>query len=408
MNDKEHFAIVEIAFRCLLVGAHSDLKTIRKNALGMCMLPDQQAINLLQNRVPAGMRSFFPKTLPKFNFQHPQGDYRTLLPANRFYISSIMKALRNRQSKEAGKLIGVYSHYLGDFSQPAHHYELEIGRLLPPPRQYVNCEYHRLIEDIPSTIGSIKYHPKPLGTTLDEILFRLDSRFAKLYDRSVAAVIPMTKAIYRNHPEKASKILDGVVGETARLLADVCYTVFSMTQGGFSEHDHVLLQTCDLRELTAHRTDVEFNFSNKVLVDTIRLKDWDCSKPFRQFYRQNRKLVPREVKGICAIPHALPMPGYEMRSMLEYELPKSVFDMFQTEIGLLVDESNQAECRFVVEVDGTPVFQSKPFTYRTAAQAISINIEKAKTLRLVVYTDGSTDKLAFPIWANPSLSKTVP
>ena len=219
MNGPEHKAIVQLAYDCL-PDQPPRIKAYLEETISTCMLPDQLAIALLTGESDESWRHYFPPKLPQFNFQKEQGDFRAVLPDSRFYASNILALLKRGDLREAARCLGVYSHYLGDFSQPAHHYELHIGRLLPPPPHMRNCEYHRMIEDIPSSVETLQHHPQLLGETLDEMLFRMEGRFAELYDLSVASVVPMVNAIYRRRFEAATSALNKVVEATAKLFAD--------------------------------------------------------------------------------------------------------------------------------------------------------------------------------------------
>ena len=405
MNQHDHHAIVRLAFASLRQRADAGLLALHERIAESCMLPDEVAIPLLEGK-RGPWRRYFPRLLSKFNFEHDQRDLHSLLPANGFYIREIIRALRRRDDAAAARFLGTYSHYIGDFTQPAHHYELDIGLLLPPPQAMRNCNYHRMLEDVEATVSTLRRRSCLLGASPGELLFRLPARYATLFQRSVSAVIPMTRAIYRGQFQAASRVMDRVVLDSARLFADFCYTVWAIAQRSFATPDLRRLHACDLREVPPSAYDAEFNFSHCPLIDAVSVAEYGPATRFALFYpRPGRRPAAVEVKGMCVIPHALPLPGVPLGSMLEYRLPRGVFTRFEADVGLLAGETRQAACRFAVLADGRPLFSSPPLKPGDCALRVALDVAHCRTLRLAVTTDGSTDKLAFPIWAGPRLLK---
>jgi len=404
MNTPEHQAIVRLAFACLKSRADRPVCALAPGVRNACMLPDEVALPLLRGE-RGRWRPYFPAVLPRFNFEHDQRDFRAMLPANRFYLERILASLRHGRQAEAARFLGVYSHYLGDFSQPAHHYELEIGGLLPPPAAKRNCNYHRMLEDVPSSVAMLRHRPRLLGTSVPEVLFRLEGAYAALFRRSVAAVIPMTRAVYADRLDRATAALDPVLRATAALFADFCHTVAALVQRRFTAADLRVLGTCDLRVIEPHVWDAEYNFGQRPLVDVICLRQYGPAEALAVYQRRGRQRVAVTIPGVCLIPHALPMPGVKMQSALEYRLPPGVFRRFTATVGLLATDRPQAPCVFVVEVDGRAVYRSGWQRPGDLAVAVDVRLGRARRLRLLVRTDGSTDRLAYPVWGNPRLAK---
>ena len=405
MNQHDHHAIVRLAFSSLRDRADAGLLALQERIAESCMLPDEVAIPLLEGK-DGHWRRYFPRVLPKFNFEHDQRDLHALLPVNGFYVREIIRALRRQDYDSAARFLGVYSHYIGDFTQPAHHYELDIGLLLPPPAVMRNCNYHRMLEDVEATVTTLRRRPCLLGSSPHELLFRLPARYAALFERSVAAVIPMTRAIYRGQFETASRVMDRIVLDSAALFADFCCTVWAIAQRRFRASDLRRLQACDLRNIPPSAYDAEFNFSHRPLIDAVSVAEYGPATRFALFYpRPGDQPAAIAVNGVCVIPHALPLPGVPLGAMLEYRLPRDVFSRFEADVGLLAGETRQAACRFEVLADGRSLFSSPSLKPGDCALHVALDIARCRKLRLTVTTDGSTDKLAFPIWAEPRLLK---
>jgi hypothetical protein len=403
MNGPEHHALVRLAFACLAADEPCGLRNLEEGVAAACMLPDQVAVPLLRGE-SGPWRAFFPPRLPRFNFEHNPLDIRALLPASRFYLVQSVRALRRGDHAAAARFLGVYSHYIGDFSQPAHHYELHIAGLLPPPPALRNCNYHRMLEDVPADVARLAHRSRLLGTSLGECLFRLEGRYAALYRLAVAAVVPMTRAIYRGRQPAATAALNRVVAASAALFADVLRTVAALAARRVPPAEARHLARCDLRSQLPLRWDVEFNFSRRPLLDRVAVRTYGPALPFR--LRMEGSDDAPVVPGICAIPHALPLPGTEPESCLEYRLPPGVFHEFRCHAGLLAGGGvPQAISVFTVEGDGRTLWRSPPLGAADAALPVRADLSGCRRLCLRVRTDGSTDRLAYPIWGRPLLRK---
>jgi hypothetical protein len=86
-------------------------------------------------------------------------------------------------------------------------------------------------------------------------------------------------------------------------------------------------------------------------------------------------------------------------------LPKNTFRRFTAIAGLYADVEKQAKCRLEIAIDGASVFRTKMLTPKDVAKRVDIDISRCRQLRLLAVTDGSTERLAYPIWGEPTLRK---
>jgi len=406
VNGPEHHNIVRLAFQCLHSLKASTWKPLGEMALETCMLPDDYALELLRGE-SGPWRRYFPTQLPRINLTAANRRPGPFIPPNKFYIRYVIRCLRNGDLDEAARFVGVYSHYIGDFAQPAHYYELEIGKLLPPPPSLKNCDYHKMIESVPASIKMLRYRPRILGLSPAELLFRIESSFGALSAQSTAALVPMVTAIYRRQNRNAVKALDPVIANCAKILADFCASCMAIARGEFPGKTTAHLGKCDLRLIEPTCYDVEFNFGHKPLIDAVTTQSMGRARPFSLYETQGRRKIARTTKGICAIPHALPLAGVEPVSSITYRLPRKTFERFTAKVGLLAGEKPQARVTFEVIADGRTLYKSRQMTERDVAENINLDIRNWSKLVLKVTTDGSTDKLAFPIWGEPELTRDI-
>jgi len=394
-----HTAIVNAGITAVPGEIGEFWSTLREDVLSTRGDPDKYALDLLQNKRGAWGR-FFPKHL-KYNFEIPQRLPRDFLPDTAFYIRHTVEELRRGNNKEAAKFAGVFSHYLGDFAEPAHYYEFDAHRLLPPPADMANSNFHFMVEGIDTDVKRTGRKGQILGKSKAELQFRLEGDLCRLQKRSIAAIFPMLQAIYRRRNHLATRTFNAVVRESAECFSDFIMSVKAIADSQIPSRDSLRLADCRLIDIEPHDWDVEFNYGNRPLINYVTPHLYGSAEAFTLL--KDGKM--RKVDGICPIPHALPIKGMLLESTITYHLPKNVFHSFTATVGLHAKVKKQPAVYFLVSDDGQNLFQSKWLHSTKEAMPIEVDISKCRKLSLKVITDGSTDKLAFPIWGNPTLHK---
>lgn len=402
MNGPGHHRTVKLAMDCA-PRRSADLWTrLRPHVLETCMLPDAHAVNLFEG-ADGPWRRYFPPGRPINNFVVPGRDLRRLLPDTSFYTERVVEELRAGRVAEAGRFAGVFSHYLADFAQPAHYYELDIPHLLPAPPELANCSLHRMIEDVEAGVERVEHRPAVLGASLEEFVFRFESRLAELHSAALAAIVPMVRHLYRRHRDRAASVFDTVMGTAAAVFADFVHSACSLATGDASPRELDALRRCDLRTIPPWKYDVEYNHGHRPLVDAITLDGETTARPLRLRTADGRQM--QEMPGLCVIPHALPVGGATPPALLEYRLPDNVYERFECVVGLLGDVEKQAACRFEVAADDRTAAETPFLAPTDAARELDVNVRNVSRLRLLAHSDGSTDKLAYAVWGRPTLLK---
>jgi hypothetical protein len=194
------------------------------------------------------------------------------------------------------------------------------------------------------------------------------------------------------------------VTEAAALFADFCCTALVLAGAPIPAADRRRLQSCDLRDIAPGRYDVEYNFGHMPLRDCITVESYGRARPLSLYRRKGSGLVAEPVRGICTIPHALPLETIEPVAWLEYGLPRGAFERFRCDAGLLAGIGRQASATFEVWLDGRRACGTGLLAPGQPAAPLEADVRGRRTLRLHVRTDGSTDKLAYAVWGEPRLS----
>lgn len=397
MNDADHHKVVALAVSALPPPSRSFWEPLHGDIEATCMLPDQVAIALL-NGEDGPWRQYFPADAYKHSFEKHGASARAQFFDVRFYVEHVLGAFERGDIAEACRFVGVFSHCLSDFAEPAHYCEKEITLLAPPPPERMNCNSHRMIEDIRSTITEHSYRAQPLGHTADTVIMRLEGRLRLVYERAMASAIPMLQAIYRDDLAAAAGAVDQVIAGAVEVMGDFLHTAWGIHRDSWTDEERLALASCRLDALEPAAYDVEFNYGFRPIRDAITLDQLGAATAL-----QLDLDGPRTVEGLCVVPHALPIKGAEYCASMDFDLPPDEFSRLTATIGLLAGFQPQAICRFVVEGDGQALFEGSPMRAEDTAARIEVDISGIQRLRLIVHTDGSTDKLAFPIWAWPTI-----
>ena len=400
MNGDDHVKLVELAFAALRGNdrRHFIIEELRET----CLYPDIYAVRIAEGKEGLWRKYFSPKEIRN---THPKirPTLRDNLPAVSFYARNAFRAARRGDAVEAARFIGVFSHFIGDLSQPAHHFVGEKYDLLPPPPHLTNCELHVNTERPATTTTRPRGRPATLGLSVDELVFRIESRLINLQKSAVAAIVPLVQAFYAGRGERMNRHFDHIMAEAAELLADFCHTVARLAEGKIDTDDLRACGKCDLRAVAPMAYDVEGLWGGRPILDFITTKDALAARPFKMTVATKGEKWTAPVKGICAIPYAMPAKNRPLWSWIEYKLPKNVFSRFEALVGLDAELRPQASYDFEVVADGKVIGAARGAADGDAARKVSADISGARKLRLVVRTDGSTDKLAYPIWGEPKL-----
>jgi hypothetical protein len=404
MNEANHHKVVSLAVPALPSASRAFWAPLASQISATCMLPDQFAIPLL-NGEDGHWRHYFPAEVPLHSFEKLGAAARAHFFDLPFYVSRIMALMAAGELAEACRFLGVFSHHLGDFSEPAHYYEYEITMLRPPPPDRVNCNSHRMIEDTRSTVTQLTHQPQVLGQTPETVLMRLEGRLRELYELTLGTIIPMLDAIYQRDAARAGELVNPVVAGTAAIMADLLHTLYCWHHRQWTAAESQALATCRLDLMEPSAYDVEYNYGCRPIRGALTIDRIGRALPLALRLPTADGLATQLVDGLCLVPHALPIKAAKYLASVDFDLPPGAFQRLTTHFGLLAEVTPQAPCRFVIEADGVTLHESPMIAPGEPGQSVTVPVAGRRRLRLVVHTDGSTDKLAYPIWAWPTLDQ---
>ncbi len=369
-----------------------------------CLYPDTFAVAYGEGRT-GPWRQYFP---PAYRQEvdgslHSPRKLRKMFPPTGYYIRKIKSQLKINPV-EAAKYAGVFSHYLGDFAQPAHWYGIDIYSLMPPPGNFRNCNLHQVVEAVQSDSKGTRRKPELLGMLEPDIILRMEARYQAIAKTAVAALVPMLQALYKGDEKGTVKAFNPAMNEAAAAFADFIYSLERLADNSFTLKEIERNKVFSLLDIFPWDWDVEGLYGKRPLLDFVSANGGNNIYPFRINRKTGKNIKTVNVRGIVPVPYALPATGRELWSRIEYRLPTGRFSKFTAEAAPCAKIPNQAKCRFVVGTEKGEVFSSRMLGSEDPAVKIDVNISGCRKLLLSVYTDGSTDKLVYPVWAEPELS----
>ena len=132
------------------------------------------------------------------------------------------------------------------------------------------------------------------------------------------------------------------LADTIEVMGEILHTLWCMHTNGWTDTERLEMRACRLDELEPAAYDVEFNYGFRPLRSAVTIDQLGHAAALQLKVQVNDVVETQTVEGLCVVPHALPISGTQYLASMDFDLP-------------------------------------------------------------VVFTDGSTDKLAFPIWAWPTL-----
>jgi hypothetical protein len=326
--------------------------------------------------------------------------------AKRWYLERIIESLREGETDEAMKFLGVLCHWNEDPGCPSAHCspitEQQLKVLIPPPADKQNLNYlygYGGIADVGNyEIPEEEYRPRLLGASIEEAAARIYQHQRLLERRAAARIVPLVQDMMYGDGTKADQQRAEAALENARHVADVIHTALC---------------------LAADRIDADEadTWSRQPLTDWLpeftggRVGHPYYVTPFlvNQAMDADRKLHPLLLPGPDGerpIEH-----GYGMGApfTLNFTLaPAGVFERFTCRVGLHPNASEGGEVAFAVLANGEELYRTQPIRSGDPPATIDVRLPEEGVLKLGLQTipaDPEASKQNLTVWADPTLHR---
>lgn len=321
--------------------------------------------------------------------------------AIRWYLDRISQNIRNGNTDEAMKFLGVLCHWNEDPGCPSAHSspisEAELKILIPPPANKARYNYlfgYGGIADIGNyEIPDQPYQPHLLGRTRDEVALRI-LQHQRLLERNAAAhIVPLVQDMMQGDGAKASRHRAEAAAYNARHIADIIYSVLCLAFDRFDAKSQVWSQ--DLTEWLPNPTRKRTGHPYYV---TGHLVD--------QAMDAHRKLHPLKLTGGNNKPISSGF-GTGAPYSIDYALaPATSLTRFTCRVGFHVTAGEDAEVAFALVANGKELHRTKPLRPADGPVQIDVPLPSSDVLRLslvTIPTDPSKSKSNLVLWAAPRL-----
>ncbi len=319
-----------------------------------------------------------------------------------WYLDRITDSIRAGDMDEAMKFLGVLCHWNEDPGCPSAHSspvsEVELRRLLPPPKERENLNYlfgaGGIMDAGTYEIAEVAYQPRLLGTTREEAALRICQHQRLLQRNAAAHIIPIVQSVMYGDGAEAERHRAEAALVNARHTADVIYTVICLAANRLEDgdrHEHTQLLSEWLPEFTGGMIPHPY-YVNPFMKD--------------QAMDAGRRLHPLAFAGKGDVQIR---GGYGMGTpfSLNYVLaPGSVYDRFSCEVGLHPTAGNEAGVVFVVFANDQELVRTQAMTPASGAVRIDVQLPQDEVLRLSLRTEaveGSAAVQNLTVWGNPLL-----
>lgn len=355
-------------------------------------------------------------------------DRKTLVSFVNTYLDFLIRSIDDKKSEKAAKYVGVFSHFLGDVSSPAHAYETDFNNELfllfnqEQNKKYFFPLFHATVEtgdipvdpykyDIPTLKISLKHKPGLMGLTIEEAVFNIVESIYKINELTRYEAIPIAEAFITSNRKKVRQIMKEGITKAAEILTDYIYTAFCIAHKRFKDEEKRQLSKIYVEELYPLKKTASHPVYRGFFTKNFSLGGYDG------FGWPKTPIKLLTSKGIRVFKRGLGMGApYE----ITYSLPQGVYKKFSSIIGVHFDLGQAKESyfdrrfrigiskgrvKFVIKLDNKVVFESKIMESQSMAQKVEIALGKAQELTLSVKSAIDENWNAHALWANPIVYK---
>ncbi len=329
------------------------------------------------------------------------------------YSKLTMDYLSKGDIRLAVKCLGVYSHLVGDTTEPIHTVDATvIDVVVPPPPEHIGMELHANVEGLKAPVNIDGYVPQLLGATSEQVAMNAFAQIVAAKKIGAALIVPIVQALYAGDRDRATELSSQAQSASARFTADFMHTMAAFSLGAVEASRPAPL---DLREYphVAAETDMLYRFQP--------MKDVSL-RPYSGGQMHPLSLLAADGKGVetvrglgVAAYMGPPYDGSRLRkATVEYYLVPGAYKTFRARVGAnpLFDET-LIEAVFSVEVDNEEVYRSDVLGIVDLPVEVEAAIGRGRWLKLCMEDVGEPTRedvkrlhtrwVFHGVWAEPRL-----
>ena len=326
----------------------------------------------------------------------PLPDQADNLVTVRYFVSKIMTTLEAGNAGDAARYMGTLCHLIEDFGSPSHTVPGDnmftlMQQFLPPSERMKDKLMHGPIENGTFEVSIKGYQPQVLGTSAEEISWRLLHRIHEGIINARSTTLPIIQALNAGDTEAVTRHQLKAAEFDAKIVADALHSMIG--------------------PVAAPKTAA---LGNLWPVEAIHLFYPQTEFFGAPFWGHARAGVVME-NGDKALPLQLKVNGETTQTFssgistgmgkpVTWLLPSGVFRRLTVRIGVQVGIGEKGRVEFVMSADGKPL-STTTLNGSDTSQLLDLNVEGATKLQFITNTKGLDAKSNYAVWAEPTLHK---
>ena len=406
MNTETHYYITRKGFDLLSEEVKKEWKSGKSIMLKSCMYPDIFADRGLteaekKKRDPDFKDSYLEPHNPKAMWYRelvkkvnntPLALLSETVPELRiyvyeYYLNKTVEYLKKGDMDTSAIFAGVFSHYIGDTTQPIHLVNSRVIDLLVKcPVRFLGFELHAGIEGISGKPSINNYTPEILGNSLPKAVMGLYRKILLMAEECRYTTISMVKAIYSNKPMRAKKLAGISVKAATLVFADFLRTCWALAYG-----ERISSSPLPLINYPFICSNIDMLYRYKPMKNISLIPySGGRSYPLTTLDKNGKK---KRVKGFGVIPYMGPLKTStgtikERDARIEFLLWPGGYHIFKAKVGLNpLFKKSKGKVVFRVFADNRIIARSKEFSYGETEEEVIAKIpENAHFLTLSMLT----------------------
>lgn len=325
----------------------------------------------------------------------------------RYFMQKAVAALRAKQVPDAARFMGTVCHQIEDYGSPAHTVPGDnmftlLQQFLPPSEAMKDQLLHGPIENGELPVNIVGYHPRLLGTTVEEASWRLLHRIHEGILNARSTTVPIIQALYAGDAAAVAKAQMKAATVDAQITADALHTMLCLGAERFEPNAESALAQAPIGAFWPLEAE-NLYYSQKQFSSSpnwgfphsgVILAEGKKAQPLKLRVSGDDGAREQEfANGISA----------GMGKSLTFLIPRGTFHRFTVLAGLHPELGANGKVEFTITGDGQPL-ASAVVSGAEPAHAFECEIGHIAELQLTLTSRGDP-KSQYAIWAEPMLWK---
>lgn len=330
------------------------------------------------------------------------------LPVIRYFVDRAVAAAKAGNVGDAARYMGTICHQLEDYGSPSHTVPGDnmftlLQQFLPPTKAMQDQLMHGPIESGEIKVVIADYKPRLLGTTVDEVAWRLMHRVHEGILNARSTTIPIMQALYAEDKDSVTRNQLKAATVDAQVVADALHTILCLGTGKFEAADQQALKTVGIGTFWP----VEAASLYYPQAQFFSSPNWGFPR-VGVILEGGKKAVPlrlriAETSGAVEKDFTHGMSA-GMGKTLTFPLPAGVYSRFKVYGGLHPTLGARGRVEFTIQGDGKPL-ATAIVNGSDPAHAFECDVSGVGQLQLTLTSRGLDSKSNYAIWADPVVVK---